>query len=93
MYIYMYIQYILCVCAESLTPPASASATSCHVTWHPRFHGYSIAHLQVAHLASHGTHGAGAFVAHLTAVALVEALLTSRISWGMGEKNPLVVYS
>jgi len=40
----------------------------------------------VAHLASHGLDGAGAFVAHLTAVALVEALLTSKAVGDGGRK-------
>ena len=83
--------YIYIYNAQNLSPqlPLSKLRTSsnhvCHVTWHPRFHGDSIARLQVAHLGSHGPHGAGAFVAHLTAVALVEAFLTS--ADGMGPKT------
>ena len=86
----------LCVCVQNLSPhqlPHRVMLPLCHVTWHPRFHGYSIAHLQVPHLASHGFDGAGAFVAHLTAVALVEALLTWREKLGpLGmEKHPRVI--
>ena len=69
--IHIYI-HVTCMCGIS----CPTSVLLRHVTWHPRFHGYSIADLQVAHPLSQRTHSAGAFVAHLPAVALVEALLT-----------------